>query len=308
MSRKPDFLCIGAQKSATTWLHVNLKQHPGIWLPPHKELHYFDLPRNRPTIWLRRRSRSFRPQVAQDLRALARRGEISAVGWYLYYLLGLRGERWYLRLFRSAGERIAGEITPTYSVLTADRIRTVHRLLPECKIIFLLRDPVERSWSQVNMQAQRNFSVPITQLPSDRIRALLDHEQVRALSHYSTALGRWTQHFPPEQIFLGYFEAIQEQPQEFLGQLLAFLDLEPPPGGFPTVAQRQMEFDRPEMPDDIRRYLSTQYLSEIQALDAAHHNRYTSAWLDSAQKSMADPFVSSDASVFGAGRGSGWPN
>ncbi len=38
----PDFLCIGAQRSGTTWLHHNLRQHPEIWMPPLKELHYFD--------------------------------------------------------------------------------------------------------------------------------------------------------------------------------------------------------------------------------------------------------------------------
>ena len=38
----PDFLCIGAQKSGTSWLDANLRFHPELWLPPAKELHYFD--------------------------------------------------------------------------------------------------------------------------------------------------------------------------------------------------------------------------------------------------------------------------
>jgi hypothetical protein len=38
----PDFLCIGAQKAGTSWLYQNLQEHPGIWLPPIKEIHYFD--------------------------------------------------------------------------------------------------------------------------------------------------------------------------------------------------------------------------------------------------------------------------
>lgn len=40
--RFPDFIGIGAQKAGTTWLYKNLKQHPNIWLPEIKELHYFD--------------------------------------------------------------------------------------------------------------------------------------------------------------------------------------------------------------------------------------------------------------------------
>src|SRR6185295_12624998 len=38
----PDFLCIGAQKAGTGWLYEQLRSHPGFWMPPMKELHYFD--------------------------------------------------------------------------------------------------------------------------------------------------------------------------------------------------------------------------------------------------------------------------
>ena len=38
----PDFLGIGAQKAGTTWLSHNLQLHPEVWMPPVKELHYFD--------------------------------------------------------------------------------------------------------------------------------------------------------------------------------------------------------------------------------------------------------------------------
>lgn len=37
-----DFLGIGAQKSTTSLLWHWLRKHPDIWLPPRKELHYFD--------------------------------------------------------------------------------------------------------------------------------------------------------------------------------------------------------------------------------------------------------------------------
>ena len=40
--RLPDFLGIGAQKAGTSWLFDNLKVHPELFLPPEKEVHYFD--------------------------------------------------------------------------------------------------------------------------------------------------------------------------------------------------------------------------------------------------------------------------
>src|SRR5438132_13721254 len=38
----PDFLCVGAQKAGTSWLYRQLERHPDFWMPPVKELHYFD--------------------------------------------------------------------------------------------------------------------------------------------------------------------------------------------------------------------------------------------------------------------------
>lgn len=39
----PNFLVIGAQRTATSWLYACLKEHPQVYLPHVKEIHYFDL-------------------------------------------------------------------------------------------------------------------------------------------------------------------------------------------------------------------------------------------------------------------------
>ena len=39
---RPDFLCVGVHKGGTTWLYQQLESHPDFWMPPLKELHYFD--------------------------------------------------------------------------------------------------------------------------------------------------------------------------------------------------------------------------------------------------------------------------
>ena len=49
--RLPDFLCLGAQKSGTTTLHELLSRHPGVYLPPCKEVQYFTLESNQDTRW-----------------------------------------------------------------------------------------------------------------------------------------------------------------------------------------------------------------------------------------------------------------
>src|SRR5689334_16087334 len=55
----PDFLCIGAQKAGTSWLYQQLEPHPDFWMPPVKELHYFDL---------LHKTRQFQPPRCRDER------------------------------------------------------------------------------------------------------------------------------------------------------------------------------------------------------------------------------------------------
>ena len=38
--RLPQFLGLGVQKGGTTTLHAMLQDHPGVFLPPNKELHF----------------------------------------------------------------------------------------------------------------------------------------------------------------------------------------------------------------------------------------------------------------------------
>lgn len=49
----PSFLGLGAQKGGTTTLHLLLAQHPGVFLPADKELHYFSLYYGKGEAWYR---------------------------------------------------------------------------------------------------------------------------------------------------------------------------------------------------------------------------------------------------------------
>ena len=50
-ARLPDFLCIGTQKGGTTSLHQWLSNHPKVFMPKCKEIHYFDLNAEKKTEW-----------------------------------------------------------------------------------------------------------------------------------------------------------------------------------------------------------------------------------------------------------------
>ena len=141
MLRGPDFLVIGAQRAGTTWLHRVLQQHPNLWLPPVKELHYFDKLETKWTIL-----------DAKERRRVGFRGLLRIDPWFFRYWLIRRSDAWYEGLFRGAQRKglLTGEITPAYATVDEGVLRRIQRTNSKIKLVFVMRDPVERAWSAVN--------------------------------------------------------------------------------------------------------------------------------------------------------------
>lgn len=106
----PNFLCVGAQKAGTTSLFDLMKGHPDIFLPAAKEIHFFH---NTP-----------------------------------FYRKGL--DRYASYFEDATGHRMIGEFTPEYLHFSEAPARIRESLGPDVKIIILLRDPVQRAYSQFN--------------------------------------------------------------------------------------------------------------------------------------------------------------
>src|SRR3954471_8486885 len=123
----PDFLCIGAQKAGTGWLYEQLRSHPDFWMPPLKEIHYFDrLGQNRPgrnekagdrikTARIKVRDRRDKDFLATMEQAIAR----TEIDFDLY-----------ARLFDPKGQLISGDITPGYSTLPDQLVRQIVEHFP----------------------------------------------------------------------------------------------------------------------------------------------------------------------------------
>ena len=113
----PTFLIIGTMKGGTTSLHRYLRQHPDVFMPEQKELNFFlDEYAGRPIDPPEERNWS-------------------------------RGLTWYERQFAGAeDERAVGEASanytryPTYPGV-AERIA---KIVPEMKLIYLMRNPIDR--------------------------------------------------------------------------------------------------------------------------------------------------------------------
>ncbi len=122
----PNFLIVGAMKSGTTFLYSVLSQVDGIYMPSNKEPHYFasaDIPESASRIVIRNKSD-------------------------------------YLSLFSKAIDaKVIGEASTNYLYSKSAPLR-IHETIPHAKIIIMLRDPIERAFSQYLMNVMsKDFNV-----------------------------------------------------------------------------------------------------------------------------------------------------
>ncbi|MDQ1900342.1 sulfotransferase [Paracoccus sp. WLY502] len=225
--RKPGALCIGAQKAGTSWLAQMLGQHPQVWIPPFKEVQYFNhlfIPEHRRWIaWHYRQ----KPQEIRDRHA--RRGipmpqELDA------YLNGVtRGKmfhnQWYKRIFAPApSAAMPMDFTPEYSTLPVEGVDYVANLLPKAKIIYLIRHPVDRAVSQLRMNLQRERRQPRTL--ADWM-AELDNPVLYDRGDYASYLPRWQARYPDMLVLP--FGSIAREPQAVMDAVEACLGIDPWP-------------------------------------------------------------------------------
>jgi hypothetical protein len=118
--------------------------------------------------------------------------------------------------FADAGERKRGEITPAYGILPHARIRFLRDVAPDVRLLLLLRNPIERAWSQAVMDLAERRGRPAAAVGEAEWLAFLDSDAARSRGDYLGILDRWLAVFPAEQLFVGYFEAIGEDPRGLL--------------------------------------------------------------------------------------------
>lgn len=257
----PDFLVVGAQRSGTTWLHRLLQRHPELWLPPIKELHYFDnlaATRN----WLdpkerRRWGRKLRPRA------------LLLDPWERRFWFGRRSDAWYMDLFRKAQARglIAGEITPAYASLDEEVLRRIRDMNPRIKLAFIMRDPLDRAWSAVNNAKKKGrFGTGLT---LDAALAKVRSPRFAARSAYTDTIKRLEKVFSPNQLHLCFFDELRDAPENLARRLFLFLgaeagDVQPylPPQAVNASSAKQ------PMPDDFAREVVRDYYPMVRDLCA----------------------------------------
>ena len=274
---KPDFLCIGTQKSGTTWLYENLARHQEVWTPPIKEFHYFNrlcmneqllgdwgmpVPKRDPMYW-----NAIKAGKLNDLRWLRN-----------YYEQGLP-KAWYLNLFdeKYTKGRRCGDMTPGYSTLEERGVSYVRDVVgADTPIILTIRHPIHRSWSAAKMMF-RHYGLEVeSDANADKLIKLLQSPKIMLCSDYTRIIPTWRKFFGNVHV-LTYDELCQD-PHGYLGRISSILNIENK-WDKPTIESRVWsDAKKIVIPAAIQEHLKNQYCEEIQATKKLVNDAYVDQW------------------------------
>lgn len=276
-SARPDFVCIGAQKAGTSWLHRELRAHPELWLPATKELHYFD------RAWGGRLSRHLvqRSSVGDVARRRLRGAVLDRSLAGMRLVFHQRTMANYGRLFDAADDLLSGEVTPAYALLDDEVIAEFATAVPHCKIIFILRDPVDRASAHVRMFSKR-FGMAVPEwgdVPAAKQSPILRKSQ------YCDDLDRWQRAFGVDQVFVGFFDDLRADPASFLESVLDFLGVAADSAERSDRVAEVVHAGRPEtVSEATASVLAAELLDEVERLHERFGNAATQRWLDNAHQ------------------------
>ncbi len=215
LERFPDFLVIGPQRTGTTWLGQALKRHPQVFIPWHKEIHYFnnlEYPEFHPASL---------PPVDKDL------------GWYIDQFQvpedyrGRRDEECRRELGRPYAPCSFGDLTATYAAAVHEGIiQDIMTLNPDIKVIALVRDPVQRAWSHAKKDLCVQRGRKVEEVPEQEWVDFFTQPYQVDCGHYSVFLERWRSFVPAENLMVGRFVDIKQDPRGLVRKVHEHLGLD----------------------------------------------------------------------------------
>jgi hypothetical protein len=198
----PNFLVVGAAKSATTAMNNYLSQHPEIFMSPVKEPRFFsyaglELDMNHPVL---------------------KNGTITSLEQYEKLFDGVKGEK------------AIGEASPSY--LHNERApKNIKKYVPEIKMIAILRNPAERAFShflhfiKCGFEHELNFEQALTNLELSK-NGWRYRKDYMTFGFYGEQLSRYYDLFSREQIKVLIYDDFKDSPMDIIREVFQFLEVD----------------------------------------------------------------------------------
>ncbi len=215
-----DFIVIGAQKAGSSSLFEYMRNHPQIHMPsPKGSTYFFNMDRNYSRGW-----DWYHARVLRGAPPDAVCGEAT-----IEYIAGTP----FGDIMRNENLDSSDMISPFREPLEEVVPRRINQVLPDVKLICVLRDPVMRAYSHYRMMAMeraelRSFEEAIDQLmePTAMERGRIFPTRTNCYitnGEYGRALDGYLRVFSRDQLMVIFTDELAKRPAETLGRLFEFI-------------------------------------------------------------------------------------
>ncbi len=290
------FVCIGAQKSGTSWLFENLSLDKRFSVCPFvKEIHYFD--------YVHKQSKHLNEWRAHYLLKLAqgnedrlkpllsawlsgdRRLQLSAdatfkdrmVARRFAWLLNEAADDWYSSLLRiREGKEVALDITPDYAVIGKQGFEHIKNIANQVKLLFILRNPTDRAWSGL-LQGKKKTAGGIAGYLEDKkttidamFAAATSGADVGGRNNYlATLIALEEAGLLNGQVLIKFYDELGNSPEDFIADIYRFLEMPLPDMALFSGTLRTKVYATPKtvMPEVFKERLDAYYAGMVKEIN-----------------------------------------
>ena len=244
----PTFIGIGSMRCGSTWLYEVLKCHPDIRLADCKEMDFFFM----------------RKMLQHNL------------DWYEAHFTPQNGE---------PEKPLRGEISPLYARLKGWQVNRIARLLPHSRIIFTLRHPIERVWSQALYEFGHRSHRDVRNVRPAEFLRQVERPRSQLSSDYYRTIKIWSDAFGRDALHIGFFEQLRDDPDSYLKGVLEHIGASIPWALPETFRKRKvwatnsLVAHEREIPEIVRWYIADRLLEPTERLNELLEGR-VSGWVE----------------------------
>ena len=192
----PTFLIVGVQKAGTTSIYNYLQEHPQVFMSRIKETNFLE------QDW-----ESFPPEKQN------KNGIITLED--------------YAALFADVTDEIAiGEASPNYLFHYESSAARIKKYVPDAKLIVVLRNPVERAYSDYLMHIRDAISTKVMSF-SEQIDKRAHKSFIIRKGFYATPVKYYMDRFDKDQIKVYLYDDLVRDPQQFMEEFYVDIGVEP---------------------------------------------------------------------------------
>ncbi|MFN3939915.1 MAG: sulfotransferase family protein [Chitinophagales bacterium] len=220
----PTFLVVGAVKAGTTALHAYLQQHPEIYMSPVKETNYF----SDADMQFAHFNIDYRQDINHNLQKY-----LAGPMEKKIHIAHIRTWEQYNQLFKNVQQQSAiGEVSNSY-LYCPSTAKAIKAKLPDVKIVMILRNPVDRLYSQYLM------NLKLGKITGKSLLQEIEHDQNKKIkgwgvSHLYLEVGmyygqvkKYMENFSADKMHIMWYDDYKNNPSEAMRSVFTFLGVDP---------------------------------------------------------------------------------